>query len=57
MSLLTKKEFAKRYAGGAAPATIDRWIAKGRISVVRLSKRMVRIRESEAEKFIKRCER
>jgi excisionase family DNA binding protein len=57
MSLMTKKEFAERYGGGVTVRTVENWIAKGRLSVVRLSKRTLRIRESEAEKFLKRCER
>jgi excisionase family DNA binding protein len=57
MSLLTKKEFAERYAGGVSVRTITNWIKRGKVSVVRFSRSTVRIRESEAEKFLKRCER
>jgi excisionase family DNA binding protein len=48
--LLTVKELAKLL--GVAEGSIYHWISQGRLSVIRLSKRCVRFRESDLQNLL-----
>jgi excisionase family DNA binding protein len=52
--LLTPAEAAARL--GVARGTLYNWISDGKIAVVRLSGRCVRIRETEIDRLIRRSE-